>query len=382
MLRFLPGIMAGALALCFIVAIFAFGANKLLYTENTVDKQLVGIVRPEGDKYIDLAVNMVKNIESIDAMCEVKYVNDESLAIDMLRDGELDAIIILPERFVQDIYHGVNTPATVILPDKSELYGKVFKGLADDSIGMLANVQAGMEASYYATEGEDYDLLVEDNMDFNLMFLDIFLSREDVIKEESVSASGSLSLAQYYGVMAVCVVMLLCGMCLAFVIGGEDVCMRESLKRRGAGRIALFVGNNVTVLVFYVILTALLLFGALAAGVELRFDFGAIALAILLVSALVSCVYTLFSPWAGALILFVVTMVSAFVGGAVMPPAFLPEQIMPMVNYSVVQLMFKCLSNVFTKEFVLEGKAIYVVETALIYIVTLFVEKVREVTEA
>jgi hypothetical protein len=219
-------------------------------------------------------------------------------------------------------------------------------------------------------------------MDFNLMFLDIFLSREDVIKEESVSASGSLSLAQYYGVMAVCVVMLLCGMCLAFVIGGEDICMRESLKRRGAGRIALFVGNNVTVLVFYVILTALLLFGALAAGVELRFDFGAIALAILLVSALVSCVYTLFSPWAGALILFVVTMVSAFVGGAVMPPAFLPEQIMPMVNYSVVQLMFECLSNVFTKEFVLEGKAIYVVETALIYIVTLFVEKVREVTEA
>jgi hypothetical protein len=105
-------------------------------------------------------------------------------------------------------------------------------------------------------------------------------------------------------------------------------------------------------------------------------------LALLLVSAVVSCIYTLFSPWAGALIIFAVTMVSAFVGGAILPPAFLPEQIMPVVNYGVVHLMFECVSSVFGKSFVFEGRYIYIAIMAGLYVLTLAVECAREVSEA
>ena len=64
MLRFLPGVLAGALALCFIMGIFAFGADKFIYKENTVVKQQVGVVRPEEDKYIDIALEVWYDINN------------------------------------------------------------------------------------------------------------------------------------------------------------------------------------------------------------------------------------------------------------------------------------------------------------------------------
>ena len=381
MLRFLPGVLAGALALCFIMGIFAFGADKFIYKENTVVKQQVGVVRPEEDKYIDLALNLLKNIKSVETICDFSYVDNEEAALEMLENGELDAAVILPYHFIQDIVHGKNTPAKVIMPENSGLYAKVFKDLADNGIGMLADVQAAVQGAYYAVDDKDSLLLEEKNQDFNMVYFDIFLPREELFRERQVSASDVLSLSKYYGIMAVIVIMLLCGMCLGFTIGGENKAFAEAVKRKGMGRAVLFAANNITVIVFYIMLTAVVMGGVYAAGTDMRFDIGAIALAVILISALVCGIYTVFSPWAGALILFVITLVSAFVGGAVLPEAFLPDSVAHFTCYSPVYVLFDCLSNIFTKNFVFGSWAVYFITLVGIYAVTFLVQIYREVAD-
>ncbi len=380
MLRFLPGITAGALALCFIMGIFAYGANKLIYKENAVDKQVIGVVRPEEDKYIDLVLGMVKNIESVESICEFTYVNDEATALEMLNSGELDGAVILPYRFIQNIVYGENVPARVILPENSSLYSRLFKDLADNGIGMLADVQAAVQAGFYSTEGEDNKALDEKVKDYNMMYLNIYLPRGELFKNENVSASGTLSIGEYYGIGAISVILLLSGTCLAFVTGNENKSFESILKRRGIGKVALFLADNIMVMVFYILLYALIIAGLYIGGIDFSFNITAAFLSLVLISLIVSGVYTVFSAWAGALVLFVFVLVSAFVGGAVLPEAFLPESVAFFTGYSPVYIIYGLLSAFLTEELAVSF-GIYSAMVAGIYAFVVGVQLFREVKE-
>ncbi len=377
MLRFLPGVLAGALALCFIMGIFAYGANHLIYKETAVVKQQIGVVRPENDKYIDLALGMVKNVESVDALCEFSYIDDEQTALKMLEEGKLNGVVVLPYRFIQDIVHGKNTPARVFLPKNSELYGKLFKDLADNGIGMLADVQAAVQAGFFAVEGKDNHILEAKTDDFNMMYFEIFLPREKLFREKSVSASGNLTVSEYYGVMAVSVLCLLVGICLAFITGGESEALKSLLKRNGVGKYVLFIVDNITLIFFYFIIFVLIYVGFYFAGIELRFNFSAIALSIVLVAALVSGIYNIFQSWSGALVLFVIVVISAFVGGAVLPQAFLPEVVARFTPYSPVYILFALMQNTLTDGFTFSLWFTYGVMLAIIYGLVFFVQLFR-----
>lgn len=342
MLRFLPGIMAGALALCVVGAVFAFGAQSFVYKDRQVERQTIGVICTSGDKYIDLALGMVKNIDSVKEICEfVCFEGGEQEALRAIENGELDGAVILPRRFIQNIVNGKNLPARVILPSGSSFYTVVFRNLADDGIGMLADVQAAMQGAASSTEEEI------DFRDMSMACLDIFMPRDKLFRDRNVSPSGSLTMGEYYGIMAAVSVMLLCGMCLAFVIGDEDENMRSVLKTRGIGGGSLFLGDSLTVVCFYTLLTALVLGVLFLLGIDIRPDMGSAVLCVVLISAAVSCIYALFPGKTGALVVFALTALWAFAGGAFLPAPFLPEKIAEMGKYSPVWVLYELSSNFF-----------------------------------
>lgn len=375
MLRFLPGILAGALALCIISGILAFCASSLLYKGETVDKQQVGVVYPEGDRYIPLVLDMLENMDSVASVSDFVRIEDEQTALGMLESNELDAAVILPERFVQGVYHGDDVRARVILPRAGGVYTQLFKGLADNGMRMLTAVQSGIQAAGYAAEG-DYS---PDDMD--MTFLGLFMQRERLFAQRSISASGSLETSEYYIAMAAATVLLLTGMCLAFALGGENSCLRQMLKSRGIGRMSVFIADNITAFVFYAAVLALVMGGFLAAGMDIRVDIPALFLAIVLLSAFVAAVYSVFSPWSGALVLFVITLISAVAGGAVLPAAFLPEGLAYVGSFGPVYLIFSLIANIFYDSFTFEGVAAYAALLIFIYALAAAVNLYREVTE-
>lgn len=375
MLRFLPGILAGALALCVISGILAFCASSLLYGGETVDKQQVGIVYPEGDRYIPLVLDMLENMDSVAAVSEFVPATDEQTALDMLERGELDAAVILPERFVQGVYYGDDVRARVILPRNGGVYTELFKGLADNGMRMLTAVQSGIQSAYYAADG-DYSA---DDMD--MTFLGLFMQRGRLFAERSISASGSLETSEYYIAVAAATVLLLIGMCLAFALGGENDYLREMLRCRGLGRLSIFIADNITVFIFYAAVLLLVIGGFLAAGIDIRVDVPALLLTLVLLSAFVTAVYSVFSPWSGALVLLALTLASAVAGGAVLPAAFLPEGLAYVGSFGPVYLIFSLISNIFYDSFAFNEVAAYTALLIFIYVLAAAVNLYREVTE-
>lgn len=376
MLRFLPGIVAGALALCFVGAVFAFGAKSLIYKDRQAEKQTIGIVCEVEDKYVDIALGMVKNMDSVKEICDfVIFEGGEQAAADAIERQELDGAVILPKDFISGIVHGKNVPARVILPSGSGLYTSVFKCLADDGIGMLADVQAAVQGAAYSTEAE------LDFRELDMVYLDIFLPREKLFRENRVLPSDSLTMGEYYGVMAGTVVMLLWGMCLAFAIGGEDKNMRSALKIRGTGRCSLFLADSLTVFCFYAMATAAILGIVSASGIDIKCHVGGAVLYVLLMSAAVSCIYALFPGKSGALVLFALTLLWAFVGGALLPAAFLPVKIAEMGKYSPIRVLYELGANLFADKFTFNSFKLYIIMTAGFYGVGLLGCKIRECAE-
>ncbi len=373
MLRFLPGILAGALALCVISGILAFGASSLLYDGESVDKQQIGVVYPEDDRYIPIVIDMLENMDSVSALSDFVNIRDEKTALDMIEKGELDAAVILPGGFVQDVYNGKDVAARVILSESGRVYTGLFKGLADNGMTMLSSVQSGIQAAVYAGYSSD---------DMDMTFLGLFMQRERLFAQRSVSAAGSLETIEYYICMAVSTVLLLTGICLANAIGGENTFFRQLLKTRGLGRMAIFLADNITVFVFYLGIFVLVIGGFFAGGMEIRVDIPALLLALVLVSAIVTWVYSVFSSVSGALVLLAVTLFSAAAGGAVLPAAFLPEELAAVGGYCPVYIVFSLISNIFYDSFSFDRFAIYAVLMAVIYLSAIVVNIYREVRES
>lgn len=373
MLRFLPGILAGALALCVISGILAFGASSLLYDGESVDKQQIGVVYPEDDRYIPIVIDMLENMDSVSALSDFVNIRDEKTALDMIEKGELDVAVILPGGFVQDVYNGKDVAARVILSGSGGVYTGLFKGLADNGMTMLSSVQSGIQAAAYAGYSSE---------DMDMTFLGLFMQRERLFAQRSVSAAGSLETIEYYICMAVSTVLLLTGICLANAIGGENTFFRQLLKTMGLGRMAIFLADNITVFVFYLGIFVLVIVGFFAGGMEIRVDIPALLLALVLVSAIVTWVYSVFSSVSGALVLLAVTLFSAVAGGAVLPAAFLPEELAAVGGYCPVYIVFSLISNIFYDSFAFDRFAVYAVLMAVIYLSAIAVNIYREVRES
>lgn len=381
MLRFLPAAAAGALALCFIMGIFAYSADKIFYSDKpTVVKQRIGIVYDKSDKYADLAVGMLKNIKSVEEISDFSYIDDEQTAVTMLKNNELDAVIVVPYRFVQAVFYGQDLPAKVIMPSSSGLYGTVFKELADNGMGMLTNVQAAMQSAFYAVDEQGDDFLTQHEREFDMVYMDIFLPREALFEEKSVSPFGSLSLGEYYGVMAAAVIFMLSGVLLSFAFKREDRAARELLKRRGVGALAVCFADFIMTFVYYIVIFALLFVGLTLAGIDLRLDIGGLLLAAALLSVVVSCIYNVFSTLSGSLILFAFTVISAFLGGAVLPESFLPQQLAPLVRYSPVNVLYSCLLGMLADRTTLSVLP-YAAVTGVFLLFSSAVQLIREVSE-
>ena len=120
-------------------------AGKLLYGEAAAGRISVGVVLPEDDRLAKQAVSMISSLESVKSMCDVSYLDREE-ALGKLREGELYAVMEVPEGFIQDIINGTNTPVTVILPENAGTESRIFKELTDAGATILGASQAGIYA--------------------------------------------------------------------------------------------------------------------------------------------------------------------------------------------------------------------------------------------
>lgn len=206
----------------------------------------IGYVAEE-DMLTRLLVSYVAGMDSLDKWCRFVPVTEQE-GREGLQEGELAALLILPENVIDEILSGSNAPATLLLPSKSSGLGIVFEELADTGIRMLSAAQGEIYAVIEQAEGLGLngEQLLGICDDINAYNMELFLKRETWFEKKRISATGNEEVAVYYGSAFMAFWLLLCGVLFGSYIRHDEQEQLLVWKRLGIAPVIQLAGRIMT----------------------------------------------------------------------------------------------------------------------------------------
>jgi ABC-2 type transport system permease protein len=386
-LRFLPHIVAGALALCFIIGVISFSASKALYEKKDNNKVNIALSMPENDKSAKFMISIIKEMKSIKENCNFVQVNNKEEARQMVKDGEAYGAIIIPKGLARDIMDGTNTPATVILPNNSSIEANLIKDLFDSGVKSLTSAQAGIYAVTYEYEEVYNDRITKELQDnINIKYFDHTLARESYFNHTKISASGDLTLIEYYVSSGIVFFMLLLGMVFSKALCPRNKAFYEKLKAYNISKAVVTLTRIISVFTVYIIVAVVgffiyvLICKYLDTDImvfKIR-DYLILMFVIFCVVSYVVCIFTITeSQISGSLLLFVSTVIMNFVSGGFIPTVFLPKALQSFSPYMLTNALSKQMGSIFIGEFDGNGFLSAYEMLVAIYIVTAIVLAIK-----
>ena len=104
-------------AVCLIAAGMIAFCVKTMWAKHSEESKLRIGYTAEENMVTNLAVSYVQNMESIQSICSLEAVTEQE-GKQLLENGVLSALIVLPPDVMNEILSGSNTPATLYLPQK------------------------------------------------------------------------------------------------------------------------------------------------------------------------------------------------------------------------------------------------------------------------
>lgn len=236
-MRMFPRMLLQAILLMLFIGMVAFCAAGSMERDPLAVRAAIGVVVREEDTMTRMAFRYVENLESASQVCHfVRMTEDEGFHA--LEQGEIAALIVLPEQIIQGIMDGQNPAAHVFFPQNAGLEAMLMRELTESGAGLLRVAQAQIygacdTAAAYGIQ-ERLSVMETDIDTYNLAFA---LDRLAVYDTERVSATGRLSVAQYYAASGAVLFLLLAGMALYPVMTPEPRAFHRQLMRQGTGGI-------------------------------------------------------------------------------------------------------------------------------------------------
>lgn len=230
-----PRMLLQAILLMAIISVIAFCGIKSMERDPLAVSVDIGVVVREDNTMTRMALGYVENMESVSQICSFTQMSEEE-GFAQLERGEVAALVILPEQLVEGIMNGQNPTVDVIFPRNARLEAMLFRELTESGAGLLRVAQAqiygaGDTAVEYGLT--DHLSVMEAEIDsYNLAFA---LDRLAMYDEETVSATGRMSVLQYYVAAGAIVFLLLAGMAAYPVMQQEPPAVQRQLMRHGTG---------------------------------------------------------------------------------------------------------------------------------------------------
>ena len=335
----LPKLFCATLIFAALVVLIGFCGTKMLSNSKSSGKMDIAVVLPaDGDSYTSLAFSFLSNIETVKNVCTFKEMSKDS-AYEGLRNGTIYAVILVPDNFINHIIDGTNTPANIIFP-RSEIGTKsmLFRTLVNSGVTDIGAAQAGIYAvddvcNYYKIK----DGIVKSEEFLNEAYFSYALDRSVYFKTDTISATGNLTITQFYICSGIVLLLLLSGISCSDLLKRENSALSTSLKRRRIPVFLLFLFKIIGVtLVFFSMLIFAYIMAALAqirfpaiSNVLFPLDFASSIGLFLLIFGVFSMVLFIFqfanSQSLGVLLLFTLSTLMLFISGGFIPSSLLPE---------------------------------------------------------
>lgn len=358
-LKLIPKLLVGSALLLFIVIAIGIGANKILSYDGDMSEDIstatvidVGVVCYDDSWLMDLAKNIVGNLESIKTVLNLEFV-DKSVAEKKLDSGDYMAVIIIPDNVIKDIMSGENPPITIEFPKNAGYEAAAIKEITEAAVRLLASVQASeSSASAFYRQYTSNDNRREALNRLDALYIKDVLLREDFFNSTTVVSTGELEIEEYYMFSGMILFLFLFGMnYLAYrteyrkeiIIGlsqNKVGYIRQILTRFG-GMYALYL------LVGCGFLARIFSMKKLEMSLKIEL-IGATALILAVVVAIMLLInVAINNKTAEIMLTFIISVVQGFAIGGLVPKLMLPETIQRIGEFTPAGFMFKELELVY-----------------------------------
>lgn len=228
----------GSFCACLILtAVLVAAFSAIMQNAQVFQKVNIGIAIPEGESISRLATQYISSMDSVRSVCDFYYL-DEQESVEQLKQGTLQAVVVLPEGFYHDVQVGINPPAQIYFPKDAAQNTQVFEELVTAGVSFLQTAEAGVyatldTASYYGIELQGAGL--GDTIAY--LFVNQMLKRDSVYSARMLSSMGNLSVAEYYYAAGLVILLMMCGIQFGFLYGKRNRSVEDKLKIRGVGSI-------------------------------------------------------------------------------------------------------------------------------------------------
>lgn len=327
----------GSFCACLLLtAVLVAAFSAIMQNAQVFQKVNIGIVIPEGESISRLATQYISSMDSVRSVCDFYYL-DEQESVEQLKQGTLQAVVVLPEGFYHDVQVGINPPAQIYFPKDAAQNTQVFEELVTAGVSFLQTAEAGVyaaldTASYYGIELQGAGL--GDTIAY--LFVNQMLKRDSVYSARMLSPMGNLSVAEYYYAAGLVILLMMCGIQFGFLYGKRNRSVEDKLKIRGVGSIRQSV-VKILVMTEFLYVTGLLYYFAgigVAGWTKTYFVFyqGTTWYALLLLCLGIAIYFQVLYELSGsssqaAVFVFAVNVITIIGAGVLIPEAYLGKEI-------------------------------------------------------
>lgn len=327
----------GSFCACLLLtAVLVAAFSAIMQNAQVFQKVNIGIAIPEGESISRLATQYISSMDSVRSVCDFYYL-DEQEAVEQLKQGTLQAVVLLPEGFYHDVQVGINPPAQIYFPKDAAQNTQVFEELVTAGVSFLQTAEAGVyaaldTASYYGVELQGAGL--GDTIAY--LFVNQMLKRDSVYSARMLSSMGNLSVEEYYYAAGLVILLMMCGIQFGFLYGKRNRSVEDKLKIRGVGSIRQSV-VKILVMTEFLYVTGLLYYFAgigIAGWTKTYFVFyqGTTWYALLLLCLGIAIYFHVLYELSGsssqaAVFVFAVNVITIIGAGVLIPEAYLGKEI-------------------------------------------------------
>lgn len=327
----------GSFCACLLLtAVLVAAFSAIMQNAQVFQKVNIGIAIPEGESISRLATQYISSMDSVRSVCDFYYL-DEQESVEQLKQGTLQAVVVLPEGFYHDVQVGINPPAQIYFPKDAAQNTQVFEELVTAGVSFLQTAEAGVyaaldTASYYGIELQGAGL--GDTIAY--LFVNQMLKRDSVYSARMLSSMGNLSVAEYYYAAGLVILLMMCGIQFGFLYGKRNRSVEDKLKIRGVGSIRQSV-VKILVMTEFLYVTGLLYYFAgigIASWTKTYFVFyqGTTWYALLLLCLGIAIYFHVLYELSGsssqaAVFVFAVNVITISGAGVLIPEAYLGKGI-------------------------------------------------------
>lgn len=290
-------------------------------------KVKVGVIVPTEDTMTMAFVNTIGSMGEISSICEFSMITEQE-GKEKLEQGEVSALLVIPENILQKIYRNENTKIQMYTPEEPTLDSALMQEFAETATSLVLTAKAGDFAAYnlyrkYGKEGSMKKVAT----DMNGNYIRFVMRQETLFTDHPIMGREGMSDEERLIVSVIILVLFLLGIPIVQLRTRQSASLSLQLARKGVSSVFSLAVDMVLIAfsLFVVLLAGVAVFAfALEMNISIRI-LPCLLLDSLCGAAFLSMFCALNQGTAGSVLaIFLVSVIQFFLSGGIFPVYALP----------------------------------------------------------